>query len=148
MSDLSAKIQEDLKKALKERNELALSTLRMLSAAMKNKKIELIKELTDEDIQKVVKSLVKQRKDSIESFKSGGREELAAKEAKEIEVLKKYLPEEMPEEEIEKIVEEVVKETGASSPEDLGKVMGPVMKKIAGKADGDKVNQIVRKKLS
>lgn len=148
MSELNNKIQEDQKKALREKNEIALSTLRMLSAAIKNKRIEQQKDLSDEEIQKVVKSLVKQRKDSIESYKSGGRAELAEKEEKEIEVLKEYLSEEMPEEEIEKIVDEAIADIGASGIADMGKVMGPVMGKISGRADGNKVNEIVKQKLS
>lgn len=148
MSNLFNQIQTDLKTALKAREELKLSTLRMLFSAIKYKKIELKKEPEDADIQKVVKTLVKQRQDSVASYRQGKREDLAQKEEAEIEILKAYLPAEMPESELEKIVAETLKEVDASTSADLGKAMGAVMKKVAGRADGNNVRLMVTKKLS
>lgn len=148
MSDLYQKVEQELVLAMKEKNELKVSTLRMLIAALKNKKIELQKELTDTDVIAVIQKLVKQRKDSIESYTEGGREELAQKEAEEIEFLKKYLPEEMSKEELDAIIDDVISEVGAKSMADMGKVMGAVMQKVSGRADGNVVKERVQSKLS
>ncbi|MBU1166958.1 GatB/YqeY domain-containing protein [Patescibacteria group bacterium] len=148
MSKLLDQINQEIKEAMKAKETAKLSTLRMLLSDVKNKKIELQKDLTDEDIQKVVKSVVKQRKDSIESYSSGGRDDLVKKEEAEIKVLEDYLPEEMDDASLEKIVDEVVAETGASSMKDMGQVMGKVMGKVSGEADGNRVKEVVQKKLS
>lgn len=147
MSKLESQIKDDLKTALKSKDELTVSVLRMLMADIKNTAIEKKDELDDEEVTQAITKAVKQRKDAIASYKEGGRQELADKEQKEIEILQKYLPEQLSEEEIGKAVNEVIKSTGASSAADFGKVMGAVMGKLNGQADGQVVNKIVKEKL-
>lgn len=141
-------IKDDVKQAMKERNEQSLSTLRMLQSALKNKAIELKRDLEEEEVVGVVKSQVKQLKDSLESFTKGAREDLAAKAREEIELLAKYLPEQMDFEEVKKIVKETVAEVGAQGKQDMGKVMGAIMGKLKGKADGGDVKKAVEEELS
>jgi len=141
-------IDSDLKQALKDRDEQRVSTLRMLSAALKNKKIELRSELKDDDVLAVLKTQVKQLKDSLASFEQGGRDDLVTKAKLELKVLQKYMPEAMSSDELEAIVKGVIEETGAAGKQDMGKVMGAVMGKVAGKADGGDVKQMVEKLLS
>ena len=147
MPKLESQIKDDLKTALKSKEELTVSVLRMLMADIKNAAIEKKEDLDDEEVTQAVTKAVKQRKDAIASFQEGGRDELAAKEEKEIEILQKYLPEQLSEEEIAKVVDGVIKSTGASSAAEFGKVMGPVMSKLKGQADGQVVNKIVKEKL-
>ncbi len=145
---LKEKIEEDLKNAQKEKNELAVSVLRMLRAAILNAEIaSMRKEFSDDDVIKVINSEVKKHKDSIAEYERGGRADLADKEKKEMEILTKYLPAELSEEELRKIVEEKIRELGASGPGDFGKVMGAVMKAVGGRAGGDRVSGMVREVL-
>lgn len=147
---LKEKLQKDLVEAQKAKNVLKVSTLRMLTAAIKNFEIEKGGagfSASEEDVTSVIQKQVKQRKDSIESYKSGGRQELAEKESKELEILQDYLPEMLGEDEVEKLVELAIKETGASSPVDMGKVMGKLAT-LKGKADMGKVSTSVKQKLS
>jgi hypothetical protein len=148
MSELENKIKEDLKASLKERDELRSSVLRLLLSDIKNASIEKRAELSDEEIIEVISRSVKKRKDSIESYKRGGREDLVKKEEDELKILQVYLPEQMSEEEIEKLVEETISEVGASSPAEFGKVMEKVMGKAKGKAEGKTASRIVKEKLS
>jgi uncharacterized protein YqeY len=146
---LKEKIENDLKQAFREKNEIAVSTLRMLRAAILNAEIAAMrKEFTDEDVIKVIASEIKKHKDSIAEYEKGGRQDLVEKEKKEMEILMKYMPEEMSEEEIKKVVEEKIKELGASSQADFGKVMGAVMKVVAGRARGEVVGKVVREMLA
>jgi hypothetical protein len=148
---LKQKLKEELKHSILARDEIKTSTLRMLLSAITYYEIQkggAGYEATDEDVISVIQKEVKQRKDSIEQFRSGGREELAQKEQQELELLQKYLPKQLSEDEISKIVDEAVRQTGVTSPEDIGKVMGVVMPKIKGKADGAVVSKIVRERLS
>lgn len=148
--NLKEKLQADLVEAQKAKDGLKVSTLRMLAAAVKNFEIEKGGagfSASEEDLISVIQKQVKQREDSIESYKSGGRAELAEKETKELEILQNYLPEMISEEEIEKLVESAIKETGASSPADIGKVMGK-LSNLRGKADMGVVSTLVKKKLS
>lgn len=138
---------EDMKKYMKEKNKLALNTVKMVNAEIKKQEVDKQRELTDEEITTVIEKQIKNRKDSVEQYKSAGRDDLAEQESQEIEVLKKYLPEQLSEEEIEKIVSEVVEEVGAKDKSDFGKVMGKVMPKVKGKADGNLVKKIVEKKF-
>jgi uncharacterized protein len=141
-------VEKDLVAAMKAREELRLSCLRMTKAALKNKQVELGKPLSDDQAFAVLRTLVKQRRDSVEQFRKGGREDLAAKEEAETEILQAYLPAEASEEEIGAAVAAAIEETGAAGPQDLGKVMKAAMSRLAGKnADGKRVNQIVRAKL-
>ncbi len=154
--ELKSRIESDLKAALKGKDALKASALRMVIAAVKNKEIEerglkKIKpgdELDDAGVIRIIAMLAKQRQESIEMFKNGGRDDLAKKEADELKLLEGYLPSQLTAAEVEKIVDEAVKESGAAGPKDMGNVMRVVMPKIAGRADGKLVNEIVRKKLT
>src|SRR3972149_8007091 len=130
---LKDKIQEDLKQAMKARDELRLSVIRMLKSAIQYHEIQkggAGYEATDEDVIEGIGRGVKKRNEAIELYKKGGRQELADKEQKELEILKSYLPEQMSEDEIRKLVEEAISSTGASSMQDMGKVMGTLMPKV------------------
>ncbi|RLB68154.1 MAG: GatB/YqeY domain-containing protein [Deltaproteobacteria bacterium] len=136
-----------VKDAMKKREKLRLGVLRMLMSEMKNRQIESRKDLEDADILQVITRMVKQRNDSAEQFSKGGRDELAAKEKSEIEVLQTYLPKALSENELENLVKEAIAETQATSKKDMGKIMKVVMPKIAGRADGKAVNQMVARLL-
>ncbi|MEX0616950.1 MAG: GatB/YqeY domain-containing protein [Candidatus Woykebacteria bacterium] len=146
--NLLEKIQEDIKKALREKDELRLSTLRLLVSAAHNAKIEKGRELSDEEVLEVLQKQVKQRKESIEGYSQGGREDLAEKEKQELAILQEYLPEQISDSEIEKMVVSAIKETLSSTIADMGKVMGKLSQDLKGKADMGAVSSIVRKKLS
>ena len=146
---LGEQIVSDLTAAMKAQDAQRTSTLRMVKAAMMNRKIEQGSELTDEDVQKLLRSLVKQRRDSIEQYEKAGRRELVDKEAAEIAVIAAYLPQAASAEEIEAAVAAAIAETGASSMKDMGKVMKAAQAGLAGKnADGKQVSEIVKAKLS
>jgi uncharacterized protein YqeY len=142
------RINEDLKAAMKSKNPERLSTLRMVKTALKNREIDKMEAITDEEAIKVLQSLVKQRRDSIEQYQKAGRIELAEKEAAEIKIIEEYLPAALDEAAIARVVEETIAETGASSMKEMGAVMKAVMAKLAGQTvDGKAVNQIVKSKL-
>ncbi len=152
MSKVNDQIKEDLKQAMRGKDELALSVLRMLVGAIRNKEISLREtgaevELSDEQVQEVIKSEVKKRNDAIGSYESGGRADLAEKEKNEVKILEKYLPPQLSEEEIEKEVRELIAGLGEVGPSDFGKVMGQAMAKLKGRADGGKVTAAVKKVL-
>lgn len=144
---LKSTLAEQIKEAMKAGEALRVSTLRLLSNAIHNGEIAKQAELTEEEETTIVRRQIKQREESIEAYKKGGRQELAEKEAKELAILKKYMPEQMGSEELEKIVTETITELGAQGPQDFGRVMGEVMKKVVGKTDGGTVSEIVRKIL-
>lgn len=134
--------------AMRKKESVRLGTVRMLKAALMNREIERGHGLDEAESRQVVSSLVKQRRDSIEQFLKGGRQDLADKEAQEIVVLQAYLPPQVDQETIERAVAEAVSETGASSPKDVGKVMKAVMAKLAGRGvDGKVVSDLVRRRL-
>ncbi|MCX8069627.1 MAG: GatB/YqeY domain-containing protein [Thermodesulfovibrionales bacterium] len=143
-----AKIDADLKEALKNKQEIRLSTLRLIKASIKNKSIDKQSPLNDEDIVSLLSSQIKQRKESIEQYTKAGRNDLADKEQQEIDIIKTYLPEELTPQEIDTIIQSAIKEVNASSPSDMGKVMKVVMPKTRGKADGKYVNERVKALLS
>jgi len=146
---LEERIFNDYKIAMKSKDNLRSSTLSFLRAELINVAIaKKKKQLDDLEVISVIKKQVKAREDSIEQFKKGGRADLAEKETKELEILKSYLPPELTEEEIKKIIEEVISLTQASSLKDMGQVMKQVTEKIAGRADGKLVSDLVRKRLS
>ncbi|PLX41618.1 MAG: glutamyl-tRNA amidotransferase [Deltaproteobacteria bacterium] len=147
MSKLVEVIKADTIKAMKAKEKLKVDTLRMVTAALQNKKIEKRDELTDDEVISVLMTLSKQRKDSIEQFKKGGRDDLADKESAELVIIQGYLPAQMSEEEVREVVKEVIAATGAASPGDMGKVMGQVMGRLKGKADGKMINAMVRELL-
>jgi hypothetical protein len=148
MTLLRDKVSADMTAAMKAKDAARLSALRMLKAAIMNKGIEKGHDLDDAEVQQVVSSLVKQRRDSIEQFAKAGRTDLVEKETGEIGVLELYLPPAASAEDIEAAVSAAIASTGAASPKDMGKVMKAVMPMLAGKnADGKVVNEIVRRKL-
>ncbi|MBI2074321.1 MAG: GatB/YqeY domain-containing protein [Candidatus Levybacteria bacterium] len=143
--------QEELKKAMLARDGLKTSVLRMLLSAINYYEINkggAGYEATDEDVTSVIEKEVKQRRDSIEQFKAGGRQDLVNKETAELKLLDTYLPEQMSNEEIKKLVIEAIKVTCATSIQDMGKVMGALMPKVKGKADGSLVSKIVKEELT
>ena len=145
---LNDKVAADITAAMKAKDAARLSALRMLKAAIMNKGVEKGRDLEDAEIQQVVSSLVKQRRDSIEQFSKAGRTDLVDKETGEVAVLEAYLPPAASAAEIDEAVTAAIAEAGASSPKDMGKVMKVVMPKLAGKnADGKVVNEAVRRKL-
>jgi uncharacterized protein YqeY len=150
---LMQRIEIDLKTALKSRDKERLGCLRMVKSKVQEKQVDLRgKEgpeatLSEQDVTNVVSAYAKQRRDSIESYEQGGREDLAAKERAELEILTDYLPQQMGEDEVAVIVDEAVRESGASEPKDMGAVMKLVMPKVKGRADGKLVNRIVQSRL-
>jgi uncharacterized protein YqeY len=145
---LSLKITDNMKEAMKSKNSATLSTLRLLRSALKNKQIDVQHELNDEEVLGVVKTQVKQLKDGLDSFVSAGREDLAQAARAELVVLEAYLPAQMSDEQLEGIIKGVMEQTGAKSKQDMGKVMGIVMKTVADGADGARVKQMVERLLS
>ena len=131
-----------------EKRALERDTLRMLLAEIKRYQIDEKTEATDEDVLTIINKMVKQRKDSIEQFTKGGRDDLASKEKDQLEVIKQYLPEQLSEDKIREIVEAAVNSTQASSMQDMGKVMGAIKSELQGKADMGLVSQIVKSSLS
>jgi uncharacterized protein YqeY len=146
---LAEKIVSDLTASMKAQDAARTSTLRMVKAAMMNRQIEKGGPLDDEELSRLLRSLVKQRRDSIEQYQKAGRQELVDKEAAEIEVIEGYLPQAASREEIEAVVVEAIASTEANSMKDMGKVMKAAQAALAGKnADGRVVSEIVKSKLS
>ncbi len=146
--NLLQRVDEDIKTAMKARDELKVSALRMLKAAASNAAIAKNKaNLEDAELLEVIAKLIKQREESVEAFTKGNRPELAEKEKKEAAILKAYLPAQMPDEELKAIIQAAIKETGASGPQGMGAVMKTVLPKVAGRAAGGKVSQFVREAL-
>lgn len=147
---LKDRIQEDLKQAMLAKAEEKLSTIRMLKSALQYFEIQkggAGYSATDEDVIDVVGREIKKRRESIEMFEKGNRQELADKEKRELETLQTYLPEQLSEDEVRKLVDEAIAATGASSMQDMGKVMGMLAPQTKGKAEGSLVSSIVREKL-
>ena len=146
---LQEKIQLDLAAAMRSKDALRLSVLRMMKSAVKNKEIDKMRPLEEGEVTGVLNTLIKQRKDSVEQFRKGGREELALKEEAEIKVIEEYLPAAASEDEMRRAIEEAIQETGAASMKDMGKVMKATQTRLAGKTvDGSRVSQLVKEKLS
>ncbi|HZH32143.1 MAG TPA: GatB/YqeY domain-containing protein [Pyrinomonadaceae bacterium] len=145
---LKQRIIDDMTDAMRDRDAARLSTLRMVKAALMNRQIEKGGELTDEELAKMLQSLVKQRRDSVEQYERGGRAELAAKEQAEIAFIEAYLPQAATREEIEGAVVAAIAETGASTLKEMGAVMRAAQARLAGRAaDGRVVSEIVKAKL-
>lgn len=142
------KLQTDLKAAQRARDEIKVSTLRLLLSEIKNAQIAKNGDLSKEDLISVLQREAKKRKEAAEGFRKGDREDSAKKEEAELKILEGYLPSQMSNEELTKLVEDTINEIGASSLQDLGKVMGVVMGKVAGRADGGTVSALVKQKLS
>ncbi|HYK08142.1 MAG TPA: GatB/YqeY domain-containing protein [Candidatus Eisenbacteria bacterium] len=147
---LKDELKDQLKTSMLAKNELKTQVVRFILSGITYYEINkggAGYEATDEDVMAVIHKEVKQRHDSIEQFEKAGREDLVAKEKAELAILETYLPEQMGEEEVKKLVEEAVASTGATTPQDMGKVMGALMPKVKGKADGGMVSRLVREAL-
>ncbi len=145
---LQDQLSSDMKDAMRAKDPLRLSTIRQLRSAIKNKEIELGKSLDDEFIIGVITTQGKQRREAAQMYRENDRLELAEKEEAELEILLAYLPAQLGEDELRTIIAAAIAETGATSPRDMGKVMGPVMAKTRGCADGKLVNQLVKELLA
>lgn len=145
--ELLDKIEQALKDAIKSRNEDKRNALRMLLTAIKNKEKELRRQPTEPEIRQLIAGAIKQRKDSIEQFVRGGRTDLAEKENKEMEILQSFLPQPLEPEALTALIMEAIRETGAASVKDMGKVMKVLMPRVAGRADGKTVQEMVRARL-
>jgi uncharacterized protein len=146
---LSDRLTEDLKLAMKSRDQLRMDVIRMIKAAVLNKEVELKRDLDDAEMSRVMTTLVKQRRESIEQFEKAQRTELATKERKEIEIIESYLPRPLSPQELEAIVASAVTETGSRSLKDVGTVMKAVMARLAGQSiDGKQVSDLVKSRLS
>jgi uncharacterized protein YqeY len=145
---LEQKIANDLKVAMKARDDLRTSCLRMLKTSLKNRQIEKGDKLTDQEVLQVIGSLIRKGQESVREYRKAGRQELAVKEEQEIRILNSYLPEQYAPEEIEKKLKEIITELSASGPKDLGRVMKVAMARMTGKVQGKEVNEIARKLLS
>ena len=145
--ELQKAIEQAFIGAFREKQGVSLSVLRMLKSALQNKKIELKKDLTDEQVAQIVKSEIKKRKESIEAFNSGGREELAKKEEVEIEILDEFMPAQLSEEEVREKVSAIVDGLSDEQKENFGMTMGMVMKELNGKADGGLISKVLKELL-
>jgi len=145
---LKDQLTSDMKEAMKAKQTERLSTIRQLRSAIKNKEIEIGKELNDDAVISVIGTLVKQRREAAQMYRDNDRPELAKKEETELAVLQDYLPAQLGKDELREIVKAVIAESGAASMKDMGKVMPQVMAKTKGAADGKLVNQLVREQLS
>jgi len=156
MNELKRKIEADFKESFKNRDVIRSQTLRMVLAAIHNREIEKrgrgnsenSEELTEEEVLEVIRREAKKRKEAIELYTKGGRPELAEQETAELEIIKKYLPQELSDGELENIISEVMAKVKPQSDKDFGKVMGEVMKLTKGRADSKKVGELVRQKLA
>lgn len=146
--NLDEQITEDMKGAMKAQSVELLATLRMLKSALQNQKIALGHDLTDTEVIATLEKQAKQRRDSIDQYKAGGREDLAEKEATELAIIEKYLPTKLDAEALTVLIDACIAEIGASSVADMGRVIKLVMEKAAGSADGKQASEIVKEKLS
>lgn len=145
---LHDRIKDDMKVAMRERAKERLMTIRLVLAAIKQQEVDTRVEVTDNDVLVILDKMVKQRKDSIEQYNKAGREELAAKEQAEIEVIKAYLPQQLTQDEILAMVDDAISATGAESMRDMGKIMGMLKPKLQGRADMGQVSGLIKSKLS
>lgn len=145
---MRSQIESDLKEAQLSKNETVVATLRLLLSELKYAEISKSGELSDADIIAVVQRELKKRRESAEAFQKGDRPEMAAKELSEAEILAKYLPEQISDEELTNLIETTITELGATTPADMGKVIGRVMPQVSGRADGSRVSALVKAKLN
>jgi len=146
--EIQNRLSEDLKTAMKAKEKIKVETIRMVRAQLKDFQIAKRDELTQEDEISVLTNAAKKRKEALELYEKSDRQDLIEQEKQELEIISAYLPAQLSKEEVEKVVLKVMEEVGASSPQDLGKVMGATMKDLKGKADGRMVQEIVREKLN
>ena len=145
---LRDRLSEDLKLAMKARDQLRMDVIRMIKAAVLNKEVEMKKDLDDAEMSRIMTTMIKQRKESVEQYEKGQRAELAAKERQEISIIEAYLPKALSSDELIRTVDAVIRETGANSAKDMGAVMKAVMARLAGQpVDGKQVSDLVRSRL-
>ena len=145
---LKDRIKADIKEAMRAKDTARRDTLRNLSAAIKQVEVDERRELSDSEIEAILTKYAKQREDALAQFKAAGREDLVAKEEAELKIVKSYLPEPLSDDELKALVKEIIKEVGATSMKDMGKIMGAIKSKVGSRADGSKVNKIVKDILS
>jgi len=145
--NLTERLNDDMKQAMKSQDKFRLSTIRMVRATIKNQEIDLKRPLDDNEVLDILSREIKQRKDSLQEFNKAGRDDLAETVSAEIDIISQYLPDQLTEEEVKSIVQQTIQETGASSKADMGKVMSALMPKVKGRADGKLVNQLVQQFL-
>ncbi|NBC18218.1 MAG: GatB/YqeY domain-containing protein [Bacteroidetes bacterium] len=148
---LTDQLQADLKDAMRAKDRVRLRTIRSLRTALTEKEIELrssSEAMSDEDALRVVQKQAKQRRDAIEQYAEAGREDLVRKEEEELEIIETYLPEQLGDDAIRKVLHEIIAATGAASPRDMGKVMGAAMKRLRGRADGRRINELAQELLT
>ena len=146
--DIQAKLNEDMVTAAKAKDKIRLSALRMLKTALHNREIDLMRPLNETETMQVLSGLVKQRKDSIELFAKGGRQDLVEKEEAELKILQDFMPAQMSDEEVETLIQKAIADVGAASVKDMGKVMKVLMPQITGRADGKAAGEKVKALLS
>jgi hypothetical protein len=145
---LRNRLDDDLKLAMKSRNQLRMDVIRMVKAAILNKEVELKKDLDDAEMSRVMTTLIKQRKEAAEQYEKGNRKDLAEKELQEMAIIESYLPKALTQEELAVLIDEAIRETGAKSAKDMGQVMKTLMAKTAGQnIDGKQVSDLVRARL-
>jgi uncharacterized protein len=145
---LKETLDADLKSAMREKDQLKLSVIRMLKSAVKYREIEVMKPLDDAGVQQVIASEIKRRRDSVEQYRAGNRADLADKEEAEIAILQAYLPAQMSEDQVRAKVDEVIARVGAKGPKDMGAVMKALLPEVQGKAEGKVVSEIVKQRLA
>lgn len=148
MSNLSTRINDDVKVAMKAKDKPRLGVLRLITAAIKQREVDERITLDDDQVLAVLEKMIKQRKDSIEQYEKAGRDELAQQEAFEIGIIQEYLPEQLSDTEIDALIAEAISSSGAASMKDMGKVMGMLKPKLAGRADMGQVSQKIKQRLS
>jgi hypothetical protein len=146
--DINAKLNEEIAVAAKAKDKIRLSAIRLLKTALHNKEIDLMRSLNESEILQILSVIVKQRKDSIEQFAKGGRNDLVEKEEAELKVVQEFMPAQMSAEEVETVIKKAIAEAGAVSVKDMGKVMKILMPQLTGKADGKMVGEKVKAFLS
>ena len=147
MSTLKTKLEDDLKRAMRERNAQRRDVIRYIRSEIRNQEIRLQRDLEDDDAIQVLSRQAQQRRDSIDAFQSANRQDLVEKERAELEIITEYLPQQMGEDEIRALVAQTVAETGATGPRDMGKVMSAIMPQVRGRAEGRQVSALVSEKL-
>jgi len=146
--DIQAKLNEDMVTAAKAKDKIRLSALRMLKTALHNREIDLMRPLNETETMQILSGLVKQRKDSIEQFAKGGRQDLVEKEEAELKILQDFMPAQMSDEEVEALIKKAIADVGAVSVKDMGKVMKALMPQITGRADGKAAGEKVKALLA
>lgn len=146
--DIQAKLNEDMVTAAKAKDKIRLSALRLLKTALHNKEIDLMRPLNEAETMQILSGLVKQRKDSIEQFAKGGRQDLVEKEEAELKILQDFMPAQMSDEEVEALIKKAIADVGAVSVKDMGKVMKSLMPQITGRADGKAAGEKVKALLA